>query len=115
METIIEVEGIRLRAFHGVSAQENKVGNIFVVSVGIRYAYKYMSDEISDTINYADIIEIVKNDMSISSKLIEHAASRIHDSLIRKWNGITGGYIKIEKLHPPINDEIKSAAVTLKW
>ncbi|MCM1331429.1 MAG: dihydroneopterin aldolase [Bacteroides sp.] len=115
MNTIIEINRLRLRAYHGVLPQENKVGNIYMVSVGIEFPYKYLSDDLDDTINYAEVIDLINYEMSIPSKLIEQVASRIHKALITRWEKINGGYVKIEKLHPPINDEIGSASVTLKW
>lgn len=115
MDTIIEINRLRLRAFHGVMPQENKVGNIYMVSIGIKFPYKSMSDNLDDTINYAEVIDLVKHEMAIPSKLIEHVASRIQRSIVNHWENINGGYVKIEKLHPPITDEIGSASVTLKW
>lgn len=115
MITKIEIDRLRVRAFHGVLPQETRVGNIFMVSVGIEFPYKYMSDELDDTVNYAEIIDVIKAEMAIPSKLIEHVASRIHNALIARWSQISGGYVKIEKMHPPLSDEIDSAAVTLKW
>ncbi len=115
MKTILEINQLRLRAYHGVFPQENTVGNIYLISVGVEFPYKYLSDELDDTINYAEIISAIKEEMSISSKLIEQVASRIHRSLQRRWSFISGGYVKIEKLHPPIKDEIGSASITLKW
>jgi len=115
MDTIIEINRLRLRAYHGVLPQENKVGNIYMVSIGIQFQYEPLSDDLDNTINYAEVIDLVKHEMAIPSKLIEHVASRIHVSLINRWDKIHGGYVKIEKLHPPIADEISSASVTLKW
>lgn len=115
MITIIEIDRLRVRAFHGVLPQETQVGNIFLVSAGVEFPYKYLSDELNDTVNYAEIIDLIKAEMAIPSKLIEQVASRIHHAIVNRWENITGGYVKIEKLHPPVSDEINSAAVTLKW
>ena len=86
-----------------------------MVSIGIEFPYKSLSDNLEDTINYAEVIDLVKQEMAIPSKLIEHVASRIHRSIVSRWGNVNGGYVKIEKLHPPITDEIGSASVTLKW
>lgn len=115
MNTIIEINRLRLRAYHGVLPQENKIGNIYMVSVGIEFPYEYLSDDLDNTINYAEVIDLIKQEMSIPSKLIEQVASRIHRVLTTQWEMINGGYVTIEKLHPPIADEISSASVTLKW
>ena len=79
MTTKIELEKMRFYAYHGVMPQETKEGNDFVVDLiltaPLEQAVK--SDELDDTINYAAVYAVVKEQMDIPSKLIEHAAGRI--------------------------------------
>ena len=79
MTTKIELEKMRFYAYHGVMPQETKVGNDFVVDLiltaPLEQAVK--SDELDDTINYAAVYAVVKEQMDIPSKLIEHVAGRI--------------------------------------
>ena len=73
MTTKIELEKMRFYAYHGVMPQETKVGNDFVVDLiltaPLEQAVK--SDELDDTINYAAVYAVVKEQMDIPSKLIE--------------------------------------------
>ena len=77
MKATIEVDGLRLRARHGVMAQERIVGNEFEISLSLEYppALKAVeSDCVDDTLNYARAIEIVRQIMAEPSYLIEHVA-----------------------------------------
>ena len=65
MTTKIELEKMRFYAYHGVMPQETKVGNDFVVDLiltaPLEQAVK--SDELDDTINYAAVYAVVKEQM----------------------------------------------------
>lgn len=65
---------MRFHARHGVLPQETLTGGDFLVSVeagcGLQRATE--TDEVADTLNYADIHRMVKEEMAVPSKLIEH-------------------------------------------
>lgn len=118
MKASIFVEGLRIKAFHGMSPQERKIGNMFEVSVALDYppaVRAAKSDSLQDTINYAEIVNLIKAEMSIPSDLIENVAGRIHRSLTEAFPAITGGWIKISKIAPPIAAELDSVSVRLKF
>ena len=94
METTIEINSLRIHAFHGVMEQEN----------------------LEETVNYAQIIEVIKQEMSIPSELLENVAYRIKTAISRQFHRIKHGKIKIAKLQPPIpNVDIQSVAVIISW
>ena len=71
-KAIISVEGLRIRANHGVFLQETLVGNVFEVSLRLSYppALEAMDDDdLAHSLNYAEVIEIVK----ICVRSIRHA------------------------------------------
>jgi dihydroneopterin aldolase len=115
MKKSIEVNGLRLYARHGVLPQEQKVGNLFEVSVRVDYPFSLDSDNLNDTLSYVEIINLVNAEMEIPSKLLEHVAGRIYHALIGRWQEIAGGKISIRKLTPPISAEVSSVGVTLEW
>lgn len=115
---IIEINKIRIYAHHGVIAQEHRVGNEFEVSAKLIYPIEtaMSNDNISGTLNYAKVIEIIKSEMATPSNLLEHVIKRIHTSLITQYPLIKGGSITIAKLSPPIpNTQVTSVAVTYEW
>ncbi|MDR1937795.1 MAG: dihydroneopterin aldolase, partial [Tannerellaceae bacterium] len=72
------------------------------------------SDDLNATINYASVYYLVKNEMNIPSRLLEHAAGRILHSLKKHFPQITEIELSLSKLNPPITGDIRSAAVILK-
>ena len=90
MTTRIELEAMKFYAYHGVMPQEAKVGNHFVVNLVLTASLEQAvkSDELEDTINYATVYTIVKEQMDIPSKLIEHVAGRILYALKDRFPGL---------------------------
>ncbi len=111
----ILVQGIKLYGYHGCMDEEGKIGRTFIVDVVLETDLKKaaMEDKLSDTINYVTIYEIVKEEMAIRSKLIEHVAKRIYDHLRKNFPQIKNAEIKVTKLDPPINGIVESASVII--
>lgn len=117
MNGIIEIDSLRLFARHGVAEQERIVGNTFEISMRLRYPTDnaVQSDEISDTLNYASVIDVVKREMAVPSRLLEHAAGRIVRALKSEFPLISGGLVKLTKINPPCGVELKGVSVILEW
>ena len=116
-EVTIEVNGLRLYARHGVGAQETCVGNLFEVTVHLRYPARYAleHDVLDGTVNYADVVAVAKDVMAVPSLLIKNAAWRLKDAMLEKFPAIAGGMVRVAKLVPPISAELESVAVVLRW
>ena len=117
MSGTIEINGLRLMARHGVMAQERAVGNIFEVSVHLRYpiAVAMEHDTLGDTVNYAEVVEIIREVMSVPSLLLENVVWRIREAILLRYPAIEGGMIRLAKLTPPIPAEMKDVAVRVEW
>ena len=78
-EGYVILKDVRFHAFHGVMPQETKVGADFLVNLRIGYPLgkAIESDKVGDTLNYAEVYDLVKQEMEQSSKLLEHVAGRI--------------------------------------
>ena len=98
-----------------VMPQETKVGNDFVVDLiltaPLEQAVK--SDELDDTINYAAVYAVVKEQMDIPSKLIEHVAGRILYALKERFPQLAAVELKLSKLNPPFGGDVHSASIIL--
>ena len=112
----ISIEGIRFFAYHGCQPEEQTIGNHFVVDIHFfaQTTKAEKSDDLNDTIDYSVVYDLVKEEMKISSKLLEHVGRRIMNALRNKFQKITKISVRISKLSPPINGEIKSVSVTLE-
>lgn len=118
MKAFIEVDDLRIMAYHGVNPQERIVGNMFEISLKLEYpdALQAMSsDRVEDTINYARVVEIVREVMAVPSDLIEHVVGRIHAALMTEYPAIAGGIITVSKLAPPVPSEMAAARFTLQF
>ena len=56
----------------------------------------------------------VKAEMAIPSRLLEHAAMRIVCRLFKEFPQIRSIQLKLEKLNPPMNADIRSAAIEVE-
>jgi len=115
MESAILLNNMHFFAYHGVLPQESLVGNEFVVNLTLQVdiSRAMQSDEVEDTVNYAEVYEAVKQEMQQPSKLLEHVAGRISHRLLHDFPLIQQVDIVVEKLNPPLGADIHSAAVKL--
>ena len=111
---IIKVQGISIHAFHGCLPEEEKNGQEYFVDVIAEgdISEAVSSDDLSKTVDYCVITEIVKKEMAIRSKLIEHACVRILSSLVKKYPQIKFS-VSVKKPNPPVNGDVTSVIVTL--
>ena len=112
----IFIDSLRLHAFHGVMEQERLVGADFSVSLRVHYnIYKAMqTDRLTDTLSYADLCRIVTEQMSIPSALLEHVAGRIANEVMDSYGQVTGLWLRIVKLNPPMGVDCDGAGVELE-
>jgi len=111
----IELKKMLFHAYHGVMKQERIVGNTYRVDLKLflDLSKAIQSDNLEDTINYADIFNLVKEEMSIPSQLLEHIAGRIVQKIRQKYTNISKISIRLAKQNPPIKGEIQEAAVII--
>lgn len=116
MTVQIELEAMKFYAFHGVAPQETRVGNTFVVNLVLTAPLEkaVASDNLEDTVNYATVYEVVKHEMAIPSKLLEHAAGRILKRLKETFPPLLAVELKLSKLNPPFGGDVYSASVILR-
>ena len=114
-ESYIYITDLRFHAFHGVMPQERLVGNDYSIDIKIGYNVSdaMISDEVDDTLNYAEVYQIVDQEMGVPSKLVERVAYRICDRLFRKYASISSIDIRLTKLNPPFGADCKGAGIEL--
>ena len=111
----IELKKMIFYAHHGVMEQERIVGNNYRMDLKLflDLSKAIESDKIEDTVNYADIFGITKEEMAIPSHLLEHIAGRIIRKIKQKYPDIQKIIIRLAKINPPIEGEIQEAAVII--
>ncbi len=112
----IHVQGIQLYAFHGCTLEEQKIGTRYEVDVVIDtdLTKASLSDELDETIDYVIVYDLVKEEMSIKSKLIEHVAKRILDRLFIEFPTIEKAKVSVAKLNPPIHGIVNRVVAELE-
>ena len=114
-QTYIILNKLRFRAFHGVLPQERLVGGDFVVTLRIGYPWQQAmtTDDVADTLDYAAVYTVVKNEMAQPSQLLEHVAGRIVKTLFRQFPTITSIDLWLTKMVPPMGADCEGAGVEL--
>lgn len=112
---VIRLNDIKIRAFHGVMEQEKIVGNNFILDVTMycQCSNCIYSDDIKDTVSYADVYSLIKEEMSKTSNLLEHVCFRILNRIMNEYKYITRVIVKITKENPPIGGDVRSASVEI--
>ena len=112
----IEIEGMDFYAWHGHYAEEQIVGNRFIVNVALVTDCEKAaeSDNLDDALDYQALYQVVKEEMQIKSHLLEHVAGRILNRLHNEFDQIVHAKVKISKLNPPMGGQIEKVSITLE-
>ena len=75
----IQVNNIKLYANHGCLEEEAKIGSWYRVDVQVsaNLDKSSVTDNLNDTVDYVHLNYVIKEEMSIRSKLLEEVARRI--------------------------------------
>lgn len=115
--SFIVLQHVKLHAYHGVLPQERLTGNDYVVDLRLKYDVEAatVSDQVEDTLNYAEVYQLLEQEMAVPSALIERVAGRIADRLERKFPAIQAISLKIMKVNPPMGADCEGAGVEILW
>ena len=113
--TYILLQGLQYHAFIGVGEQERVVGNDYVLDLrlGYPFAAAMESDVVNDTLNYADVFNVVSEVMKQPSKLLEAAAGTIVNELCARYKRLESIDLKLVKRNPPMGADCDSTGVEL--
>lgn len=113
----ISLRNVRFHAFHGVMPQERRVGGDFLVNLRVGYPLEQavQSDEVSDTLNYAALYEVVKTEMMQPSNLLEHVAGRIAEAIAERFPQVTSIDLALTKQNPPMGADCDGAGVEIHF
>lgn len=114
-DSFIQLRGLRFHAYHGVVAQERLVGNDYEIDLRLHVdvSCAVRSDDVADTVNYAEVYEVVRRQMSTPSNLVEHVAGRIAQALLVQWPQVADVTIVLTKRNPPMSADCQGAGVEL--
>lgn len=108
----IHLNKLRFFAHHGLQDEEAITGTNFEIDVSIKFDPVKKVTSIHQTINYADVYEVIKKHMQHPVALLEMLAENITEQIYLLDNRIRLITIVINKLHPPINNFTGTVGVT---
>ena len=117
---IVEMSAIRLKnikiyAFHGCMLEEGKIGSDYLVNLKVNADLKKAenSDNLHDTVDYVMLHKIVKDEMAIRSKLLEHVGKRIADKILLSISLVRSVKVTVAKVNPPIGGDVAEVSVAI--
>lgn len=101
----ISLNNLRFFSYHGLYAEERKTGNDFLVNLSISYQPQSGTiNDISGTIDYSQVYELVKAEMQKPRDLLETFVMEMTEIIHVSFPGITKIDISITKMHLPISN-----------
>lgn len=115
VQSCIYIKDLRLYAYHGVLPQERRVGGEYLVSLRVHYniSRALITDDVADTVNYAELCHLIEREMVLPSQLLEHVAGRIAHAVFHAYPETTAVDIKLTKMNPPMGADCAGAGVEL--
>lgn len=111
-EQTISICGLRFYAFHGVEPQERITGAWYEVDVELQVqaSLAVRTDDLSGTVNYADVAILVREEMQIPRNLLENVAGRIAGRIMDSFPAVGKAAVTVAKKNPPVAVAARSAS-----
>ncbi len=106
----IVLEGMEFYAYHGVYAEEKIIGGRYIVDVEVFYPFENNNDQLSDTVDYTVIYELVARHMHQPAQLIEYVAIQIKNEISSRFPG-SGSLVRVSKMTPPLGGSLSRTYV----
>ncbi len=112
----VTVENLKLFACHGLYAEEQKLGNWFLLDIDLAYKMEAtQSLKIEETVNYVHVISMATQRMCIKENLLENVLANLKADLLEKFSFLQAIKLKITKLQAPIASFTGQVSVSLNW
>lgn len=113
----IRLNNIRVHAWHGCLKEESIIGSDYRVDLEVDtdLSKPSVSDDLNDTVDYVHLNTIIKEEMAVKSKLLEHVAKRILERIFSEISTIDKAEISVSKINPPIGGDVESVAIKLNF
>lgn len=110
------LERMQFFGYHGVYNEENKLGQRFYVDIiaHIDLAPAGKSDELIQTVNYAEVYHLTKDMVEGKPfKLIEALAEHIASKILDTYTSIYELTVRVTKPHPPFDTHFEGVTVEI--
>lgn len=112
----IKLQNIRTFSYHGCLEEEAKIGSDYRVDLEIKTDMRKSmeTDVLADTVDYVHLNRIVKEEMDIRSKLLEHVAHRIIRRVFNELPAVSRVLLQVSKLNPPIGGDVEAVTIQIE-
>lgn len=114
-DSFIHLKKLRFHAFIGVGAQERLTGNDFEVDLQLQtdVSVAMKTDDVTNTVSYAEAYDEVALVMSEPCNLVENAAFKMAERMMKRWPQIAAVDVKLIKINPPMGADCDGTGVEL--
>jgi dihydroneopterin aldolase len=102
----ILMKNLSFYGYHGVLPEENKLGQKFIVDaiLYLDLSEAGCSDNVDDTVSYAEVYEIIKNQVTAKQyQLLEALAENIAKEILQKHSKVQEIELTVKKPEAPVN------------
>lgn len=116
MEYRICLQRMEFHALHGCYELERKVGNRFTVDLELtaELGEAAVRDDVTLTVNYLTVYEVVRSQMRITQHTIERVAANIIEALYATFTQLRHVKCTVSKLAPPLGGKLDRVSVVLE-
>lgn len=94
----ISLNDVEFFAFHGMYEEEKILGNTFIVNLVVDFTpSQTIVKNISETIDYVTLFEIVKTRMAKPTPLLETIVSELAETILNDFTTVNTVFVKITK------------------
>ncbi len=116
MDKII-LKGCRFYGYHGAFAEEQSLGQVFVIDVtlSLDLSAASQSDHLADTVHYGQVFETIAAQAEQKKyALIEALAGSICQDIFARFPSVEAINIRVTKENPPIHGHYDAVGVELE-
>jgi len=112
----IILENIRIYSNHGCLDEEALIGSDYLIDLEIEadLSKSARTDELGNTVDYVHLNKIVKEEVSVRSKLLEKVADRILQRIQNEIPMVDYAKVKLSKMNPPIGGNVQKVSIVLE-
>ena len=117
LKTEILLQGLDFHAFHGVYPEEKLLGNRFRVDIKMQLEVPFnpINEDLSHTVDYAIVYNLVKKEMDIPCKLLETLGQKICNAIAVEFPSVFSIETSISKANPAIGGLCEWVSVKTHW
>jgi 7,8-dihydroneopterin aldolase/epimerase/oxygenase len=112
-EGVLKISDLRVWAYHGWYEEERTIGGEYRIDIEIGVELLSTSLQLSDTVDYQDVVDLTTEVMKQEFKLIEASCQAIFKALTALSSNIKTLQVTVTKMNIPINN-LNSTSFTLQ-